>query len=89
MDTGTASSRNLNRPFKFGLVVQSAPIEALAVSRKLFAELKNQIGLRRVRLRRLKFVGEKFFLAAAAQIIKRLVHFLSQGPRPPLQATTT
>ena len=54
----------------------------------LFAELKNQIGLRRVRLRRLKFVREQFFLAAAAQNIKRLVRFLSQEPRPPLPATT-
>ena len=43
----------------------------------LFAELKNQIGLRRLRLRRLKFVREQFFLAAAAQNIKRLVRFLS------------
>ena len=32
----------------------------------LFAELKNQIGLRRLRLRRLMFVREQFFLAAAA-----------------------
>jgi hypothetical protein len=54
----------------------------------LFAELKNQIGLRRLRLRRLKFVREQFFLAAAAQNIKRLVRFLSQKPRPPLAATT-
>jgi hypothetical protein len=53
----------------------------------LFAELKNQIGLRRLRLRRLKFVCEQFFLAAAAQNIKRLVRFLSQVPRPPLAAT--
>lgn len=30
----------------------------------LFAELKNQIGLRRLRLRRIKFVREQFFLAA-------------------------
>ena len=52
----------------------------------LFAELKNQIGLRRVRLRRLKFVREQFFLAAAAQNIKRLVRFLS--PNPVLPATT-
>jgi hypothetical protein len=43
----------------------------------LFAELKNQIELRRLRLRRLKFVREQFFLAAA-QNIKRLVRFLSQ-----------
>ena len=53
----------------------------------LFAELKNQIGLRRLRLRRLKFVREQFFLAAAAQNIKRLVRFLSQRPQPPLPAT--
>jgi transposase len=44
----------------------------------LFAELKNQIGLRRLRLRRLKFVREQFFMAAVAQNIKRLVRFLSQ-----------
>src|SRR5262244_2888239 len=44
----------------------------------LFAELKNQIGLRRLRLRRLKFVREQFLLAAVAQNIKRLVRFLSQ-----------
>jgi hypothetical protein len=31
-----------------------------------------------LRLRRLKFVREQFFLAAAAQNIKRLVRFLSQ-----------
>ena len=45
----------------------------------LFAELKKEIGLRRLRLRRLKFVREQFFLVAAAQNIKRLVRFLSQG----------
>jgi hypothetical protein len=54
----------------------------------LFAQLKNQIGLRRLRLRRMKFVREQFFLAAAAHNIKRLVRFLSQGPQPPLPATT-
>jgi len=53
----------------------------------LFAELKHQIGLRRLRLRRLKFVREQFFLAAAAQNIKRLVRFLRQGPRPPIPVT--
>ena len=52
----------------------------------LFAELKNQIGLRRLRLRRLKFVREQFFLAAAAQNIKRLVRFLNQRPPAPLPA---
>jgi len=53
----------------------------------LFAELKNQIGLRRLRQRRLKFVREQFFLAAAAQYIKRLVRFLSQ-PTTPLPPAT-
>src|SRR5436853_602230 len=51
----------------------------------LFAELKNQIGLRRLRLRRLKFVREQFFMAAAGQTIKRLVRFLSQPTRPVLE----
>lgn len=54
----------------------------------LFAELKNQIGLRRLRLRRLKFVREQFFMAAVAQNIKRLVRFLNQGPQAPFPATT-
>ena len=53
----------------------------------LFAELKNQIGLRRLRLRRMKFVREQFWLAATAQNIKRLVRFLSQ-PTAPLAVTT-
>jgi len=54
----------------------------------LFAELKNQIGLRRLRLRRLKFVREQFFLAAAAQNIKRLTRFLSR-PTPAVGPATT
>jgi len=53
----------------------------------LFAELKNQIGLRRLRLRRLRFVREQFFMAAVAQNIKRLVRFLSR-PITPLVAAT-
>src|ERR1700691_2741086 len=53
----------------------------------LFAELKNQIGLRRLRLRRIKFVREQFFLAAAAQNIKRLVRFLSQPTNPVVPVT--
>jgi transposase len=53
----------------------------------LFAELKNQIGVRRLRLRRLKFVREQFLLAAAAQNIKRLVRFLSRSTTPILPAT--
>src|SRR6476660_3962860 len=53
----------------------------------MFAELKNVIGLRRVRLRRLKFVREQFFLAAVAQNIKRLVRFLGQPTTPMGKAT--
>ena len=54
----------------------------------LFGELKNQIGLRRLRLRRLRFVRGQFFLAAAAQNIKRLVRLLSRPTTPVLPATT-
>ncbi|HWY59259.1 MAG TPA: transposase [Terriglobales bacterium] len=54
----------------------------------LFAQLKNQIGLRRLRLRRLRFVREQFFLAAAAQNIKRLVRFLSQPATPAMEAAS-
>jgi transposase len=48
----------------------------------LFAELKNHIGLRRLRLRRMKFAREQFWLAATAQNIKRLVRFLSPPSVP-------
>jgi Transposase DDE domain len=48
----------------------------------LFAELKNQIGLRRLRLRRMRFVREQFYLAATVQNLKRLVRFLSCNPTP-------
>ncbi len=54
----------------------------------LFAELKNQIGLRRLRLRRLRFVREQFFLAAVAQNIKRLVRFLSQPTTPTVETAS-
>jgi hypothetical protein len=54
----------------------------------LFAELKNQIGVRRLRLRRLRFVREQFFLAAAAQNLKRLVRFLSQSTTPAVEAAS-
>ena len=52
----------------------------------LFAELKNQIGLRRVRLRRLKHVREQFFLAATAQNLKRLARFLRMKSLRPAPA---
>jgi hypothetical protein len=44
----------------------------------LFSELKNLVGLRRLRLRRIKFVREQFYLAAVAQNLKRLVRFLDR-----------
>ena len=52
----------------------------------LFAELKNYIGLRRLRLRRMRFVREQFYLAATVQNLKRLVRFLTR--RPELQTVT-
>ena len=48
----------------------------------LFAELKNYIGLRRLRLRRMRFVREQFYLAATVQNLKRLVQLLSCKPTP-------
>jgi hypothetical protein len=48
----------------------------------LFAELKNYIGLRRLRLRRLRFVREQFYLDATVQNLKRLVRFLSRKSVP-------
>ncbi len=54
----------------------------------LFAELKNHIGLWRFRLWRLRFVREQFFLAAAAQNIKRLVRFLSQPTIPTVEVAS-
>jgi transposase len=64
--------------------------DALRKRRKveaLFSELKNRVGLRRLRLRRLKFVREQFYLAAAAQNLKRLVRFLTFRPEPTLAAS--
>ena len=46
----------------------------------LFAELKQRMRIGRVRLRRLRNVGEQFLLAATAQNLKRLVRFLAQQP---------
>ena len=53
----------------------------------LFAELKQQIKLRRVRLRRLWNVAEQFHLAATAQNLKRLVGRLAQRQMPELSTT--
>ncbi len=53
----------------------------------LFSELKQRLGLRRVRLRRLWNVAEQFFLAATAQNLKRLVRFLAQQQAVPAPST--
>jgi hypothetical protein len=48
----------------------------------VLAKRENQIGLRRLRLERMKFVREQFFLAATAQNIERLIRSLSQLTNP-------
>jgi Transposase DDE domain len=50
----------------------------------LFAQLKQQIKLRKVGLRRLWNVAEQFYLAATAQNLKRLVRHLAQKQSPAL-----
>jgi transposase len=52
----------------------------------LFAELKQQIKLRKARLRRLWNVAEQFYLAATAQNLKRLVRHLAQEQAPGLRS---
>lgn len=48
----------------------------------LFSELRNQIRLRKLRLRGLQRAGEQFILASALQNIKRLVRFMNQSKGP-------
>jgi transposase len=48
----------------------------------LFSELRNQINLRRLRLRGLPRAGEQFILAATVQNIKRLVRFIKLSKQP-------
>jgi len=56
----------------------NAPTRARYKVEALFAELKNQMKLRRVRLRRLWNVAEQFHLAATVQNLKRLVRHLAE-----------
>jgi len=44
--------------------------------------------LRRLRLRRIKFVREQFYLAAVAQNLKRLVRFLNMRAQPAMASCT-
>jgi len=53
----------------------------------LFAELKQRVLLRRVRLRRLWNVAEQFLMAATAQNLKRLVRFLALQQAVPAPST--
>jgi len=53
----------------------------------LFAELKQQIKLRKTRLRRLWNVAEQFYLAATVQNLKRLVRHLAQKQSAGLSTT--
>ncbi len=70
-------ARERSKTPEFGIALRARKkVEAL------FAELKNQIGLRRLRLRRIKFAREQFLLAAVAQNLKRLVRFLDRPPQP-------
>jgi Transposase DDE domain len=48
----------------------------------LFSKLRNQVRLRKLRLRGLPRAGEQFLLAATVQNIKRLVRFINQGKEP-------
>jgi transposase len=53
----------------------------------LFSELKQRIGLTRLKLRRKQLVAEQFLLAASAQNLKRMVRFLKTSPPNPAVAT--
>ena len=84
-ETARQRARDLRTTPEYGQAQrQRKKVEAL------FAELKSHshIDLHRLRLRRLKFVREQFFLAATAQNIKRLVRFLSQPTMSPVPATS-
>jgi hypothetical protein len=63
---------------KISLLLVDTEVPVVKAKVDQFAELKNQIGLRRLRLRRMRFVREQFFLAAVVQNIKRLARFLVQ-----------
>jgi len=53
----------------------------------LFSELRNQIRLRRLRLRGLPRAGEQFLLAATVQNVKRPIRFLNQSKEPRVEMT--
>jgi len=53
----------------------------------LFAHLKRNLGLRRLRLRGLTGASDEFLLAATVQNLKKLVRFLAHGPPRPTTAS--
>lgn len=53
----------------------------------LFSELKQRIGLTRLKLRRVRHASEQFLLAATAQNLKRMVRFLAKSPPQPTAVT--
>ena len=53
----------------------------------LLSELKQRIGLTKLKLRRKRSVSEQFLLAATAQNLKRMVRFLKATPPNPAAAT--
>ena len=66
-------------------VVELSQTPEFAIARRarnkieaLFSEVRNQIRLRKLRLRGLRNAKEQFILAATAQNLKRLVKFLNQ-----------
>ena len=77
----TLAKRHGSVPMPWPRRQSSRSAQARRKVEALFAELKNQIGLRRLRLRRMRFVREQFYLAATAQNLKRLVRFLSYRPQ--------
>ena len=87
LSTGTFKPSSCGpRSAQDGTGIAKAPWDRRKVE-ALFAELKNGIGLRRLRLRRLQFVREQFYLAATVQNMKRLVRFLKPRATEPVPAT--
>ena len=69
--------RKLSQTLEFAIARRARnKIEAL------FSQLRNQIQLRKVRLRGPRNAAEQFTLAATAQNVKRLIKFLNQPKHP-------
>ena len=55
----------------------------------LYAHLKQQLGIRRLRLRGLQGAAEEFHLAAAVQNLRRLAHVTAHGLVAQVEAEAT